>query len=155
MGKRTFNRLSLCTITSTYLRKAHACCSSGSKEDKLPGDAETLKQLGSLWLLARERESAKGVLREAATLAPDGRTFELLGGIYFEDEDWDQAHRAYRDALGVGGLEEPLRISLLAGISAYRAGRMEDARISLQAAARSDEFRTQAESLLKKLNRSQ
>jgi len=125
------------------------------EEDKLPGDAETLKQLGSLWLLARERESAKGVLREAATLAPDGRTFELLGGIYFEDEDWDQAHRAYRDALGVGGLEEPLRISLLAGISAYRAGRMEDARISLQAAARSDEFRTQAESLLKKLNRSQ
>jgi tetratricopeptide (TPR) repeat protein len=122
------------------------------EEDKLPGDAETLKQLGSLWLLARERESAKGVLRQAATLAPDGRTFELLGGIYFEDEDWDQAHRAYRDALGVGGLEEPLRISLLAGISAYRAGRMEDARISLQAAARSDEYRSQAESLLRQLN---
>ncbi len=122
------------------------------EEDQLPGDAETLKQLGSLWLLARERESAKGVLRQAATLAPDGRTFELLGGIYFEDEDWDQALRAYQDALNVGGLEEPLRISLLAGISAYRAGRMEDARISLQAAARSDEYRSQAESLLRKLN---
>jgi tetratricopeptide (TPR) repeat protein len=122
------------------------------EEDKLPGDAETLKQLGSLWLLARERESAKGVLRQAATLAPDGRTFELLGGIYFEDEDWDQALRAYQDALNVGGLEEPLRISLLAGISAYRAGRMEDARISLQAAARSDEYRSQAESLLRQLN---
>ena len=125
------------------------------EEEKLPGDAETLKQLGSLWLLARERESAKGVLREAAKLAPDGRTFELLGGIYFEDEDWDQAHSAYQDALSVGGLKEPLRISLLAGISAYRAGRMEDARISLQGAASSDEFRPQAESLLRKLNQRQ
>jgi len=122
------------------------------EEEKLPGDADALKKLGSLWLLARERENAKGAFRESAILAPDGRTYELLGGIYFEDEDWSEAHSAYQEAIKIGGLEEPLRVSLLAGISAFRAGRNDDARKSLTAAAESDEYRPQAESLLRKLN---
>lgn len=105
-----------------------------------------------MWLMARERENALTVLEKAAKLAPDGRTFEMPGGIFFEDEDWLKSYSAYQDALNAGGLEDPLRVTLLAGISAYQAGNREDARRALRAAAESDEYRAQAESLLKQLD---
>ena len=119
---------------------------------ELPSDPETLKQLGNLWLMARERGKAVGVLQEAATLSPDGRTFELLGGIYFEEEDWSEAYSAYQNAIRVGGLEEPFRVSMLAGISAMRAEQTEDARKSLEIAAGSEQFKKQADALLKRLD---
>lgn len=122
------------------------------EEGKIEVDDTTRKQLGNLWLLAREGEKAKVALREAANSSPDGNTFAMLAGIYFEDEAWEEAHDAYREALRLGGLEEPLRISLLAGISAYRAGMMEEARISLEAAAESPDYRPQAESLLRRID---
>jgi len=121
-------------------------------EGKIPSDADTLKQLGSMWLMARERKNALTVLEKAAALAPDGNTFVMLGGIFFEDENWSKSYSAYQDALSAGGLDDPLRISLLAGISAYQAGNNEDARQALRAAAESDEYRAQAESLLKQLD---
>ena len=121
-------------------------------EEQMPRDADTLKKLGNMWLLARERDKAKLVLTEAGKLAPDGRTFELLGGIYFEDEAWAEAHSAYKEAIRIGGLEEPLRVSMLAGISALRAGNKDAARASLTVAKESDELRPQAESLLKQLD---
>lgn len=117
-------------------------------EERLPEDADTLTQLGSLWLLARERDSAKVVLEKAAALAEDGKSYRLLGGIYFEDEDWLDAYDAYQKAISKGGLDEPLLVSLLAGISAMRAGSNDDAKRALTEALESDELRPQAESLL-------
>jgi len=124
------------------------------KTERLEGDADMLKRLGNLWLMSRERESAIEVLTKAAALAPDGRTYELLGGVFFEEEEWDQAYAAYMDAIETGGLEEPLRVSLLAGISAFNGGNNENARKALDAAAasESDELREQAESVLRQLD---
>lgn len=121
-------------------------------EERLERNADVLLQLGNLWLLARERDKAIPVLTAAAELSPDGQTYQLLGGVYFEEEDWPAAYAAYQDALRNGGLDEPLRVSLLAGISAQRAGRTEEAKRALQAAAESEEFRAQATSLLQQLN---
>lgn len=116
-------------------------------------DPDTLKQLGNLWLMARERSNAIEVLSEAAEAAPDGRTYEQLAGIHFDNEDWDKAFAAYQDALRQGDLEEPLRVSLLAGISAYRADRINDARPVLEVVAESDdeELRRQAEQILREM----
>lgn len=121
-------------------------------EEKIANDAEALKQLGNLWLLARERDKAKTALQQAANASADGRTYQMLGGIYFEDENWVAAHSAYQRALHAGGLEEPLRVSLLAGIAAYRAGLKDEARAALRNAATSSRFKSQAESLLKRLD---
>ena len=115
---------------------------------RLETDADTLKQLGNLWLMARERSKAVDTLEEAASLEPDGKTYEMLGGIYFEDESWDSAYVAYQNAIRQGDLEEPARVSLLAGISAFRAGNNEEARAALELAAEDDELRPQAESVL-------
>lgn len=122
------------------------------QDESLPSDPEALRQLGDLWLLARNREKAKAALQQAASVAPDGRTYQLLGGIFFEDEEWDQAYTAFAEALKLGGLDEPERVHLLAGISAYRADMREEARDSLELAAESAELRSQAESLLRRLD---
>ena len=121
-------------------------------EGILDADADTLQQLGNLWLLARERGPAKVALRNAAALTGNGRTYELLAGVYFEDEDWSEAYSAYSEAMRIGDLEEPMRIALLAGISAFRADQKDDARKALKTAAKSREFRAQAKSLLEKLD---
>lgn len=122
-------------------------------EGRVEGDVETIRLIGNLWLMARERDSAKVVLKKSAGLAPDGETYELLAGIYFEDEDWSEAYSAYQNALRLGNLEEPYRVHLLAGISAFRAGRDDDARQSLKSAAASRKFRKQAEGIIKMLDR--
>lgn len=121
---------------------------------RLETNAESLKQLGNLWLLARERDKALTALTEAAGLSPDGKTYELLGGIYFEDEQWSDAYDAYQNALEEGDLDEPLRVSLLAGISAFRAGNSDGARRALEIAAEDEELRPQAESVLRELDKS-
>jgi len=118
----------------------------------LDADFETLRQLGDLWLLSRERDKAIGVLKEAAQLAPDSETHELLGSIYFEDEQWALAHEAFLEALARGGADENERLYLLAGISAARAGLKAEARSSLEEAMKIDEFRRQAQSVLRSLD---
>lgn len=118
---------------------------------KITADPQTLRQLGDLWLMAREREKAKVALQKAADAAPDGRTYRLLGGIYFEDEEWESAYSAFLEALDLGGLNEPFQVRLLAGISAYRAGMTNEARVALQAAAEDEDLRPQAEALLRRL----
>ena len=121
-------------------------------EGKIEPTAESTRQLGNLWLIARENDKAKESLLVAAREAPDGKTFALLGGIYFESEEWVDAYKAYNRALDLGGLEAPNRISMLSGISAYWAGNMEEARKALVVAAESDEYRGQAETLIRKID---
>ncbi len=121
------------------------------EEERIEADAEALKQLGNLWLMSRERSNAISVLTEAAAIAPDGNTYELLGGIYFEEEDWPAAYASYQSALREGELDEPAQVSLLAGISAYRAGLNDQAREALEIAAENEDLKDQAESVLNNL----
>ncbi len=122
--------------------------------ETLKTDADMLKRLASLWLLSRERDQAKIVLQQAAAAAPDGRTYEMLGNIFFEDEDWENAHEAYLKALDLGGFDEPERIYMLAGISAEQGGMKDAARNAFMEARKSDDLRKQADALLRRLDRS-
>lgn len=121
------------------------------EDGSIEADAQVLRQLGNLWMLARERSKAKTALERAAGVAPDGRTWELLGGLRFEDEEWALAYESFQQALAAGGLEDPARISLLAGLSAMRADMTQQARTALEAAAEDEELRAQARGLLKRL----
>lgn len=134
--------------------KAARLLTGWMEEEKIPTDAETLEMLGNLWLVARERGEAKTILQKAAAAGQDGKTYERLAGIHFEDEEWQEAYKAYRQAYRIGGTEEPSRVSLLAGISALRAEMFEEARDSLKTAAKSKKYRQQAERMLQKLSES-
>ena len=131
--------------------KAARLLESYITDERVTRDVDTLRQLGDLWLMARERAKAKDVLEEAAAVAPDGRTFQLLGGIFFEDEQWEDAYAAFLEALDQGGLDDPPRVQLLAGISAFRAGMNREARVALEAASESEDLRAQAQGILRRL----
>ena len=122
--------------------------------EQVEADAKTLRRLGDLWLLARDRERALGYLTRSAAASPDGKTFELVGSLLFEDEQWEDARAAYLEALELGGLDEPERVHLLAGMSAFRAGDNQAARESFNEARKSDEHRSQALAMLRQLNES-
>ncbi len=121
-------------------------------DESIKTDADMLKRLGDLWLLARDRGKAREFLLRAAELAPDGKTWEVLGNIYFEDEEWMPAYDAYTEAADLGGLDDVGRIILLAGISAERGGDKSLARDAYESAREFDRHRKQAEALLKRLN---
>ncbi|HNP62348.1 MAG TPA: hypothetical protein PKH39_00355 [Woeseiaceae bacterium] len=122
-------------------------------DESIEADSESLKRLADLWLMSRERPQARAALRKAAEVAPDGRTYEMLGNIYFEDEAWKEAHDAYRRAINLGGLDEPERIYLLAGMSAAEAGMKGEARAAFREARRSEKLRGQADALMRRLDR--
>lgn len=134
--------------------KAARIIEAAVAEDKMQEDAKTLRRLGDLWLLARDRGRALDYLSRAAAASPDGNTYELVGSLLFEDEQWEHAHDAYMLALNLGGLDQPERVQLLAGMSAFRAGNMQAARESFDVASKSEEYRAQALAMLRQLNES-
>lgn len=131
-------------------------------EDKIEADGKTLRQLGDLWLLSREREKAKGYLRRAATTSKDPDTFELLASLHFEDEEWRDAYSNFVTVLDFDGrrddegerieIDDPLRIHMLAGISAFRAGMNAEARRSLRRAMDDPGLRSQARAMLAQID---
>ena len=117
-------------------------------------DAKILRRLGDLWLLARDRDRALDYLTRSAAVSPDGKTYELVGSLHFEDERWESARAAFLQALDQGGLDEPERVHLLAGMSAFRSGNNQAARDSFNEARKSDKHRAQALAMLRQLNES-
>ncbi len=117
-------------------------------------DFDTLKRIGELWLLSRERTKAIAALSKAADFAEDGKTDEMLAGIHFEEEQWVEAHARYLRAIERGAAEENSRIHLLAGVAAWRAGMNSEARVSLNEALKHDDVSNQARSVLRQMDRS-
>jgi hypothetical protein len=134
--------------------KAARLLQSWVADGTLKADPETLRRIGDLWLLARNREQAKVYLGKAAEVSPNGKTYELLASIDFEDEEWRSAYGNFMQALDAGGLDDNAYAYLLAGISAMRAGMESEARSALEKAKASDKYRSQALGILRKLNES-
>jgi tetratricopeptide (TPR) repeat protein len=122
------------------------------EDGSLEPDPDVLKRLADLWMLSREREQAKVALQRAATVAPNGRTYEMLGNIFYEDEAWEEAYESYLKAIELGGLDEIGRVYLLAGLSAEAGGNKDAAREAFREARKSDELRRQADALLRRLD---
>ena len=74
-------------------------------DGKLEPDFEILRRLGDLLLVSREKARAISALQRAAAVAPDGKTHELLANVWFNDQEWRNAHDAYVSAIGKGGVD--------------------------------------------------
>jgi len=126
------------------------------EDDLVEENAETWRQLGDMWMLARERSNAKAALWKAVEAKPDAGTYEFLAGIHFEDAEWEQAYDAFVRALDTGDVddEDVARLQLLAGITAMRSGEAERAREFLRLAESDAELRGQVRGLLRELDES-
>jgi len=126
------------------------------QDERIEEDAKTWRQLGDLWMLARERENAKAALWKAVEGDPSASTLEFLAGIHFEDAEWEQSYDAFTQAIATGDIEaEDLpRIHMLAGLTAMRAGDKTTAREYLMLARQDEELRSQVNGLLRRLDES-
>ena len=126
------------------------------QEERIAADAETWRQLGDLWMLARERENAKTALWRAAEMNPDADTYEFLASIHFEDAEWQRSFEAFEQAIRLADddteEDDMHRLEMLTGLTAMRAGHRSEAREYLTAAEASSELRGQVRGLLRELN---
>jgi tetratricopeptide (TPR) repeat protein len=117
-------------------------------------DAETWRQLGDLWMLARERNNAKAALWKSVEIDPDAKALEFLASIHFEDAEWDRSFAAFERALKMTDPEDEdlHRLEMLTGLTAMRAGHESEAREYLALAARSEALRGQVRGILRELD---
>ena len=136
--------------------KAARHLSTWMQEEKVETNAETWRQLGDLWMMARERDNAKEALWASVRLKPDAQTYEFLASIHFEDEEWQQSFDAFEQALRLSDEEEDdlHRLEMLTGLTAMRAGHKQEAREFLLLAQQSEELRRQVRSILRELDES-
>ncbi len=125
-------------------------------EEKVETNAETWRQLGDLWMLARHRENAKEALWNSVNMEPHAKTYEFLASIHFEDQEWQQSYEAFERALSLADSEEDEedihRLEMLTGLTAMRAGHRQEAREFLMLAQQSDDLRRQVRSILRELD---
>ena len=126
-------------------------------EEKVESSAETWRQLGDLWMLARERENAREALWTSVGMEPDAKTYEFLASIHFEDNEWQQSYEAFERALTLADAETDAddvhRLEMLTGLTAMRAGHKQEAREFLMLAQQSDALRGQVRSILRELDK--
>jgi tetratricopeptide (TPR) repeat protein len=105
------------------------------ESNRLSTNATALRTEADLWLMARERDQALDLLREAGRLGDDGRDDYQRGRILFDAGRWRESERALQQALRRGGLADTHRAQLLAGIAALQSGEEDRAKVWLTGAA--------------------
>ncbi|PHR55296.1 MAG: hypothetical protein COA47_14230 [Robiginitomaculum sp.] len=88
---------------------------------------KNLKLLSDMWRQSREYEKAIPVLTQAARSATNGLLFEQLGEAYFAETRYEEAEKAFRQALSKGGLKKPGNVYVLIANSLYERDRPRDA----------------------------
>jgi tetratricopeptide (TPR) repeat protein len=102
---------------------------------RLATSAPALRTEADLWLMARERDQALDLLREAGNLGDDGGDDYQRGRILFDAGRWRESERALEQALRRGGLADAHQAQLLAGIAALQSGEEDRAKVWLTGAA--------------------
>jgi tetratricopeptide (TPR) repeat protein len=117
--------------------------------------AVTWRQLGDMWLLAREYDNAKSALWKSVSMEADAETLEFLAGLHFEDAEWQQSFEAFERTLRVTDSDDENlhRLEMLTGLTAMRAGHEGDARKYLMMAQQDSKLRGQVRAILRELER--
>ncbi|MCP5432072.1 MAG: tetratricopeptide repeat protein [Alphaproteobacteria bacterium] len=115
---------------------------------RLPKDFRTWKTLADSYLQAKEWEKARGPLREAAKLSPEGDLFYDLCQSYFQDEQYRQAEEACVQAVNKGKLRNPGNAWFLIGYARYEQDKFDSAVEAMEKAAKFDKTKDQAEKWL-------
>jgi tetratricopeptide (TPR) repeat protein len=88
-----------------YLDMPRKSCEILEKEMKLLRVSESAKNLEILsqaYLMSRDRERSMQSLQKAAQKSSSGDSFSKIGMLHLENEDWDQAIKAFNQSLDRG-----------------------------------------------------
>jgi tetratricopeptide (TPR) repeat protein len=106
---------------------------------------ENLRTLSNMWRQAAEFERAIPVLRQIAQQAGDGTTSLQLAEAYYQLNDFDNAERAFEQALSRGGLDQPGEAWVLLGTVRFNQGDLDGALQAFREGARVPRSRSQAQ----------
>ncbi|MEE9426105.1 MAG: tetratricopeptide repeat protein [Methylococcales bacterium] len=98
------------------------------KGGALPKSSKNLTQLSDTWFQAREYQKAATALSKAAKKLNSGEIYLRLGGLYFEQQDWQNAYTSLKTAVSKSGLKKPGNAWLLYGMSAHEINLDDEAK---------------------------
>ena len=85
------------------------------KEDALKGDEKTLKLLADCLISAQEYEQAIPILLRAAQLSDDGQKYVVLGSLYSQLDQWENAAEAIEKGIKKGNVRNLFQAKLSLG----------------------------------------
>ncbi|MGR6034979.1 MAG: tetratricopeptide repeat protein [Candidatus Nitrosoglobus sp.] len=131
--------------------KAAQVLQQGLRANTIKVSAKNWEHLANAWLAAREWKKAANAFSEAGRLRHDGKMDLRRGQIFIELQQWEQAGKAFEQALRKGGLDDPGQVRLFLGQVRYEQGRFADAVRALELARKSPNCSKQAMQWLKHL----
>ena len=99
-------------------------------------DVRNLRLLSQAWYSAREDEKSIPPLKQAAATGDDGELYIRLAQSYLNLEKWNDAAKAAKNALAVGGLKRTDTANIMYGMALFNQKKLEQARRAFQAASR-------------------
>jgi tetratricopeptide (TPR) repeat protein len=112
---------------------------------RIPRNMDNLRLLSNMWRQAAEFERAIPVLRQIAQQAGDGTTSLQLAEAYYQLNDFENAERAFEQALSRGGLQQPGEAWVLLGTVRFNEGNLDGALQAFREGARIPQSRSQAQ----------
>jgi tetratricopeptide (TPR) repeat protein len=100
----------------------------GLKDEVIERTDTTLQQLGQAWQLAQEVDKAIPVLEEAARLSDEGRIYERLAPLYYDNDQLKECVDAADGALEKGELRAESAVHQIRGMCLSDQDKKSDAR---------------------------
>ena len=117
----------------------------GFDDELIERTDRNLRAFGQAYQLSQEVDEAIPLFEEAAELAEDGKIYESLAQLYFEDEKFGECVGAAAHALEKGGLRKVQSVHIVRGMCEFNRDRLAPARRSF-ASCRSEARRVRDES---------
>jgi cytochrome c-type biogenesis protein CcmH/NrfG len=115
---------------------------------KVEAGPEDFERLASVYMAAREPEKALETLERALKKEPTPKLWSLLGDLYYMDEDYGKAYKAYSSCYELD--QESGRSLLMMGFCALELGRPEEAAVHLEKAVDFPDYSSNASALLRR-----
>ncbi len=128
--------------------KAARVLEQGMKDGVVQRNARNLELLGNAWRASQELRRSIPVMEEAARRSDEGEIWARLANIYVDNEEFDKAIEAAREALRKGGVRRPDSTQLVLGMALFNTQQYDAARRAFREAARDNRSRTHAEQWL-------
>ena len=143
------NEAELVTMAQLYMQyevpyKAAKLLEAEMESGRVQRNAQNYRLLSQAWSLAMDDTKAIPALREAARLDEDGELYLRLANAHLNQAEYEECARSARQAISVGGLDNPANVQISLGMCLYNLKQYQDAITAFRAASRSERTRRMA-----------